>query len=124
MRLLRLPAEVRNDLASGALSMGHARALVALPDEAAQRRVAREVVARGLSVRETEALVRRESRPPAPPPPPREIDPNTRAAEERLKLALGTARPHRPQRARGGRIEIDFANEDELQRLYETLTDN
>jgi ParB family chromosome partitioning protein len=122
LRLLRLPAEIRSEITSGAISMGHARALVSLPDEVAQRRVAREVVARGLSVRETEAIVRREGRPPAAPPPPRKIDPNTRAAEEQLKLALGT--PVRiTRKGAGGRIEIDFVNEDELQRLYETLTD-
>src|SRR5262249_52972768 len=60
MRLLRLAAEVRAELAAGTLSMGHARALVALTDEAAQRRISRDVVARGLSVRDTEMLVRRE----------------------------------------------------------------
>jgi len=58
MRLLKLPAEVRSDVAAGTLAMGHARALLGLADEAAQRRVARETVSRGLSVRETEALVR------------------------------------------------------------------
>ena len=58
LRLLKLPAEVRGDVASGALSMGHARAIVALATEADQRRVARDVIARGLSVRETEALVK------------------------------------------------------------------
>jgi ParB family chromosome partitioning protein len=120
MRLLRLPAEVRNDLSSGALSMGHARALVTLPDEAAQRRVARDVVSRGISVRETEALVRRELSPGTPPPPKR-LDPNTRAAEDRLKVALGTTHVRILRKGRGGRIEIDFANEDELQRLYDTL---
>ncbi|HUL74030.1 MAG TPA: ParB/RepB/Spo0J family partition protein [Vicinamibacterales bacterium] len=121
LRLLRLPAEVRGELSSGALSMGHARALVALPDDAAQRRVAREVVAKGLSVRETEALVRRETRPAPAPPPPRRVDPNTRAAEEQLKLALGTA-VRIVRKGTGGRIEIDFTNEDELQRLFEALT--
>jgi ParB family chromosome partitioning protein len=121
MRLLRLPAEVRNDLAAGALTMGHARALVTLPDDAAQRRVARDVVARGLSVRETEALVRHEIT-PAVPPPPKRIDPNTRAAEDRLKVVLGTTHLRILRKGQGGRIEIDFANEDELQRLYETLT--
>ena len=59
MRLLKLPEEVRADLASGALSMGHARALLALPDAAAQRHAAREVISRALSVRDTEALVKR-----------------------------------------------------------------
>ncbi len=119
MRLLRLPIEVRNDVASGALSMGHARALVTLPDEAAQRRIAREVVSRGLSVREAEALARRETTPSVPPPPKR-VDPNTRAAEDRLKLALGT-RVRIIRKGAGGRIEIDFGSEEELQRLYDAL---
>jgi ParB family chromosome partitioning protein len=120
VRLLRLPAEIRNDLAAAALTMGHARALLALSDEAAQRTLAREVVAKGLSVRETEALARKESTPtpPATAPAP---DPNTRAAEAQLKLALGT-RTRIVRGRRGGRIEIDFANEDELQRLFERLT--
>jgi hypothetical protein len=50
------------------------------------------------------------------------VDPNTRAAEDQLKVALGT-RVRIVRRAAGGRIEIDFTNEDELQRLYEMLTD-
>src|SRR5512138_2469072 len=52
VRLLKLPDEVRTEVASGRLSMGHARALLALADENAQRRLAREVIARSLSVRE------------------------------------------------------------------------
>jgi ParB family chromosome partitioning protein len=119
MRLLRLPGEVRRDVASGALTMGHARALLSLPDEASQRQVARDVMSRGLSVRETEALVRREPARPARPSKP--ADPNTRAAEEQLRLSLGT-RVRIVRKARGGRIEVDFANEDELQRLYERLS--
>lgn len=119
IRLLRLPVEIRNDLAAGSLAMGHARALLALADEAAQRRIARDVVARQLSVRETEGLVKRESTPRVAPPP-RRADPNTRAAEEQLKLALGT-RVNIIRKGRGGRIEVHFANEDELQRLYEQL---
>ena len=120
MRLLKLSGEVRSDLASGALTMGHARALIGLADEAAQRRIAREVVSRGLSVREAEALVRRETSPPVLPPQPRPQDPNTRAAEERLRIALGT-RVRIVRKGEGGRVEIDFGSEDELQRLYEVL---
>ncbi|HUQ88410.1 MAG TPA: ParB/RepB/Spo0J family partition protein, partial [Vicinamibacterales bacterium] len=60
LRLLKLPEEVRGNVASGALSMGHARAIVALTTESDQRRLARDVVSRGLSVRETEALVKKE----------------------------------------------------------------
>src|SRR5215218_2729384 len=74
MRLLKLAEEVRADLASGALSMGHARALLGLADAAAQRHAAREVISRGLSVRDTELFVKklaetgkeREGKGPAP----------------------------------------------------------
>ncbi|HEY3885265.1 MAG TPA: ParB/RepB/Spo0J family partition protein [Vicinamibacterales bacterium] len=121
VRLLRLPHEVRANLASNALSMGHARALLALTDEAAQLRLARDVVARGLSVRETETLIRHtiSPQPPSATPTP---DVHARAAEEKLRLALGT-RARIVRKGKGGRIEIDFANEQELQRLYELLSE-
>ena len=122
IRLLRLPAEIRNDLSAGALTMGHARALLSLPDEASQRRLARDVVSRALSVRETEALIRREVTPQAAPAPAAPVtDPNTRAAEEKLRIALGT-RVRIMRKGDGGRIEIDFKDEPELDRLYEALT--
>lgn len=126
MRLLRLPAEVRTALNERALAMGHARALLSLPDDASQRRVGRDVIARGLSVRDTEALVKREleakpSDKPASEPP--RIDPNTRAAEDQLKLALGT-RVRIIRKGNRGRIEIDFTSEDELQRIFELLTED
>ena len=119
VRLLRLPQEVRANVASNTLSMGHARALLALTDEHAQLRLARDVVARSLSVRETEALVKKALE-PAGEKPAKPIDVHTRAAEEKLKLALGT-RARIVRKGQGGRIEIDFVNEDELQRLYERL---
>ena len=119
-RLLTLPAEVQADVAAGALSMGHARALVALPDAAVQRRAARDVRARDLSVRETEALVKKLLAPAATPPPLSD-DVHTKAAEERLKVALGTG-VRIVRRPTGGRIEILFTSENELQRLYEQLT--
>jgi ParB family chromosome partitioning protein len=123
LRLLKLPQEVRAEVASGALSMGHARALLTLATEGEQLRVAREVIAKGLSVRDTEALVRKlvedgrdkEGKPSKP------ADVHTRAAEERLKLALGT-RVRIVRRGKKGRIEIDFASEEELIRIYEQLT--
>lgn len=122
MRLLRLPTEVRTALAEGDMGMGHARALLSLGDEAAQRRVGRDVIARGLSVRETEALVKREMGPKPAPPEPVKVDPNTRAAEDALKLSLGT-RVRIVRKGRGGRIEVDFTGEAELQRLYERLVE-
>ena len=122
-RLLRLPAEVQADVASGTLSMGHARALLALTSETAQRNVARDIIARNLSVRETEALVRKagEAAKPKEPPPPKPVDVHTRAAEDRLRLALGT-RVRIVRQGTRGRIEIDFGSEDELIRIYDQLT--
>ena len=122
LRLLRLPEEVRNLVSSGELSAGHARALLALESDAAQRRLAREVVAKGLSVRETEALVKRQAAPPAPPKPAAKKDANTRAAEEKLRFALGTD-VEIVRKGKGGRIEIAFRTEEELNRLFEKMTE-
>jgi ParB family chromosome partitioning protein len=119
VRLLRLPQEVRANVASNTLSMGHARALLALTDEASQLRVARDVVSRGLSVRETEAIVKKAASPDEKKPK-KTADVHTRAAEEKLKMALGT-RTRIVRKGKGGKIEIDFVNEDELHRLYERL---
>jgi ParB family chromosome partitioning protein len=133
LRLLKLPDEVRADLASGALSMGHARALLALADPAAQRHAAREVIARGLSVRDTEALVKKlgtenhknpknGERGTGNTEPPKAVDVHTRAAEDRMRFALG-AKVRISRRAQGGTIEIEFASEAELNRIYEYITD-
>ena len=122
LRLLRLPQEVRANVGSDALSMGHARALLGLPDEASQLRVAREIVSKGLSVRDTEALVKKATH-PAVSTEPAQKDVHTRAAEEKLRFVLGT-RVRIERKRKGGRIEIDFESEDELQRLFETLTED
>jgi len=121
LRLLKLPQEIRAEVAGGRLSMGHARALLAVTDEVSQRRVAREVIAQSLSVRETETLVKRAGQPVTPSRPAKPVDVHVRAAEDRLKLTLGT-RVRINRKGKGGRIEIDFTSEDELQRLYERLT--
>lgn len=127
LRLLKLPDEIRADVAAGTLSMGHARALLALSAEGDQRRLARDVIGRSLSVRETESLVRKaletmgtpdsnaERVAPAP-------DVHTRAAEEKLRLLLGT-RVRIIRQGSKGRIEIEFRSEDELIRVYDVLTE-
>jgi ParB family transcriptional regulator, chromosome partitioning protein len=128
LRLLKLPGEVQNDVAAGAITMGHARALLALPGDNSQLELAREIKTRALSVRETEALVRRVlegdhvSPPATPRPPAAPADVHTRAAEDKLKLLLGT-RVRIKRKAKGGRIEIDFTSENELIRIYEALTE-
>jgi ParB family chromosome partitioning protein len=122
LRLLKLSEEIRTEVATGRLSMGHARALLALNDESQQRSTARDVIARGLSVRETESLVKRmtESATPREAPAPAPVDVHTRAAEEKLKFLLGTS-VRIVRRGSGGRIEIDFTSEQELIRIYDQL---
>jgi ParB family chromosome partitioning protein len=125
LRLLKLPEEVRTEVAAGRLSMGHARALLALTDEGQQRSTARDVIARSLSVRETESLVKRIAESGAPPrerAEPALADVHTRAAEDKLKFLLGT-RVRIVRRGARGRIEIDFTSEEELIRIYEQLTE-
>ena len=124
-RLLKLPEEVRTEVASGRLSMGHARALLSLADEADQRRTARDVIARSLSVRETESLVKKiveAGKPERLAAEPKPADVHTRAAEDRLKLLLGT-RVRIVRQGTRGRIEIDFVSEEELIRIYDLLTE-
>ena len=124
LRLLKLPDEVRSDVAGGALSMGHARAVLGLADEAMQRKVARDVVMRGLSVRQAEALIKKlslEERSDPQAVRARALDVHTRAAEERLQVSLGT-RVRIVRKGKRGRIEIDFTSEDELHRIFEQLT--
>jgi ParB family chromosome partitioning protein len=121
VRLLRLPPAIRDHVASGTLSMGHARALLSLPDEAQQLRTGQVLVDRQLSVREAEALVKRAVDPPAAKPEA-EPDVHTRAAEERLRFSLGT-RVRIARKGKGGRIEIEFGDENELQRIFARLTE-
>ena len=120
-RLLSLPAEVQAEVGTGTLTMGHARALAGLADQALQRRAARDIRARDLSVRETEALVKKLVTPAAGKDPEPVTDVHTREAEEQLRRALGT-RVRIARRHRGGRIEVHFGSEDELQRIFEQLT--
>jgi ParB family chromosome partitioning protein len=121
VRLLKLPDAIRNHVAAGTLSMGHARALLGLQDSGVLLRIGQDVVERGLSVRETESLVKRTIE-PTPPKPETAKDVHTRAAEEQMRFALGT-RVRIARKGKGGRIEIDFGDENELQRLYEQLTE-
>jgi ParB family chromosome partitioning protein len=123
VRLLALPAEVQANVATRALTMGHARALLGLTEPVAQRRAARDVLARGLSVRETEGFVRQlgRSAPGGSTGQAHRQDVHIEAAQDRLRIALGTRVRIKRQGAKG-RIEIDFESESELQRLFEALT--
>lgn len=120
LRLLTLPEEVQRHLRDGRLSAGHARALITTPDPAA---LARQVIARGLSVRDTEALARK-----AGVPKPRgqagtrgEKDADTRALEGDLTATLGMAVAIDHKGQDGGVVTIRYRDLDQLDRLCARL---
>jgi ParB family chromosome partitioning protein len=119
LRLLRLPKELQALVAEGRLDAGHARALLALDRDEDQLALGREAARRGLSVREVERRVAL-LRAPRKETGAKRRDANTRAAEERLRAALG-ARVEIARRGRSGQIRIRFQSEAELDRLYELL---
>jgi ParB family transcriptional regulator, chromosome partitioning protein len=123
IRLLKLPVTVRQLVEDDRLSMGHARALLGLDDAAAIERAARTVVERNLSVRATEALIKR-TRSPAPARPARTSGKPAavRDLEERLTRALGapvTITEDEP--GKSGRIELRYLSLDHLERLLDLL---
>jgi ParB family chromosome partitioning protein len=121
LRLLDLHEAVQDAIANGAITEGHARALGGL-DTDAQPRVLPTVVDDGLSVRQTEELVRRlrEPREPAAARPGTTSDPDVERVEEDLRRSLGT-KVRLTRTRRGGRIVIDYYGDDELARLYQRL---
>ena len=113
------PRAARARSARGRLDAGHARALLALERAEDQVALGREVARKGLSVREVERQVAL-LRAPRRREPAARRDANTRAAEERLRAALGTRVEIRRQ-GKGGALRIQFASEAELNRLFEML---
>jgi ParB family transcriptional regulator, chromosome partitioning protein len=126
LRLLRLPDDLQGLVQEGKLSTGHARTLLGVTTVEGQRHAARKIIDKGLSVRETEQLIRRMAK--------RESDvlrtnshgiakdPNIRAAEARLRRKLGTQVRIVDNAAAGnGRIEIEYYNTQDLDRIYAIL---
>ncbi len=124
VRLLTLAAKVQDRVRRGVIGMGHARALVSLPDRREQERLAGRVEKEGLSVRQVERLVARLNRKPAMvrEKAARKPDPNVEAAMEALQSALGT-RVRIVQGRRGGRLELHYGSDEELQRIYNLIFD-
>ena len=124
LRLLRLPEDIRRLIEEGKLSTGHARTLLGASDIDTQRRIARRIIERGLSVRETERMVRELDGPGsrARAAKPKVNDPNLRAAETKLRRHFGTqVRIAQNQNGQSGRIEIEFYNPADLERLFRLL---
>ena len=119
LRILKLSLTVRDKIRSGAISAGHAKALVALASTDDQELLAEEIVRRSLSVRQTEKRVARLAAGDQVTQE-RRRDPFTRDAEEKLSRRLQT-KVRIVRRRRGGKIEIGFGSEEELIGLFERL---
>jgi ParB family transcriptional regulator, chromosome partitioning protein len=123
LRLLKLPDEIQRWVEEDRISMGHARSLLALDSPEEQRAVATQVIAGGLSVRETERLVKRHIEGPrgrSGEAEPGKVDANVRAAEEKLSRKLGT-KVKIQMLQNGGRIEIHFYSDQELDNVYSII---
>jgi ParB family chromosome partitioning protein len=122
LRLLKLPGAVQQMLHDGKLSVGHARALLALADGKKIERLARTAVERELSVREVEALVRGGKEPARRPRAPRgaKVDPEARRVEDALRRRLQTD-VRVVTRGRSGKVTINFYSPDDLQRILEII---
>ncbi len=120
LRLLRLPKDIQELIAEKRISMGHARAILALESEDQQRALAEKTAAQGLSVRQVERIVRKMEH-PAEPEPEKTVDPNVAAAIEELERALGTRVKLVQQSDNKGRLEIEYYSEEDLDRIYEAI---
>ena len=120
IRLLKLPEKIRTDLVDGVLSMGHARALLALSSSALQLEARDTIVKRGLSVRETEKLVQALQKGKKKAKVTKQPDSHMRAILDRLIRYFGT-KVSITRRGKRGRIEIEYYSEDDLQRILDLI---
>ena len=127
LRLLKLPSDIQLLLQDDRISTGHARTLLGAMEPELQRHLARKIIERGLSVRETEKLVRsavsQASRAPRNVNPEASSDPNLRALETKLRRRFGTnVKVVQPSGTGKGQIQIEFYGLNDLNRIYELLT--
>lgn len=129
LRLLRLPIEIQDFLVSEKLSVGHARALLGVDDQELQKKVAQNIIDKSLSVRETEKIIKAlinnngdESLTAQRRADTKQNDANFKAAESKLRRRLGTqVRILQNQSGDGGKIEIEYYNSIDLDRLYQVI---
>lgn len=123
LRLLRLPVDIQQLVAERRISMGHARAVLGLPNEDLQRQLAEKASSQGLSVRQVERMVQKmtSEREPKTAGDDSASDPNVRAAIQELERALGTRVRITGKPESRGRIEIEFYSAEDLDRIYSLI---
>ena len=126
MRLLKLDSQIQDLLIKGMISSGHARALLSLEDGQLQKKAGQEILDRGLSVRETEKLVKKMGKDLSPKEEKAEKRDDAltlifRELEERMKSIMGTKVSIHNKDKNKGRIEIEYYSEAELERIVEMI---
>jgi ParB family transcriptional regulator, chromosome partitioning protein len=126
LRLLKLPEDIQVLVEERKISAGHARAVLSIVELGEQRRLTREIIDRGLSVRETERIAKRinglGNKGPATTATPKQTDANIKAAEVKLQRRLGTKVEIVPHgKNPGGKIEIEYYGDNDLHRIYTLL---
>jgi ParB family transcriptional regulator, chromosome partitioning protein len=123
LRLLQLPTDLQHMIADRRLTQGHARCLLSLPTQQLQREVAEKAVEQAWSVRHTERVTQKMIDGGATPKHVEDvqIDPNVKAAIAELERALGTKVRIFEKAKRGGRIEIDYYSQEDLDRIYAAI---
>ena len=122
MRLLNLPKEIQAMVAEGSLSSGHARSLLSLEDEGLIREVAEEIRKKGLSVRQVEAIAKKQKKRTQEPAPRQNAWDNSYFAEVQLALSQCLARKVKVEGERGkGRLVIEFYDEEDLKAIAAAL---
>lgn len=128
LRLLRLSPAVLDELARGRITVGHARALLNLAEPDAQLRACQGIIGEHLSVRQTEALIKKltSAQPSRPDPGAKNeqepaVDPNVRAALDEMAMALGTRVRLVARSNDSGKIEIEYYSQTDLDRIYSAI---
>ena len=125
LRLLRLPDKIKNDLQTSRLTMGHARAFLSLDDVEDILEAAEQVIHKKLSVRDTEKLIKKiknfaTTSLNKPEPKKQQLDPNTIELEQNLQQHFST-QVKLAKKGKGGKIEINFGDQTELERIIEMM---
>lgn len=122
LRLRQLPEPIKASILDGTLTMGHARALLGADTPAQQNAAWKAILSKNLSVRETEALIKRlkTAKPEADPPPPSSVEVYLNNLAQGLSQDFGT-RVHIKRKGRKGKVEIEFYSDEDLDRLIGLL---
>lgn len=120
LRILKLPQDIRDEIAKGTLTMGHAKAILSIDKESLQREICRKAIQKGLSVREIENLINKYKDIAKPSASKNKTALETKYIEKEMQAILGTKVSIKEKKGKG-RIEIEFYSIDEFERLLEMI---